>query len=93
MLPTSNGGKLPLNPPIISTNENCMTSIDANDIINAQTITDSASNRDRPQKNEKTIIEKLNNYNRKLLGEMKCVLRHRTIEMKNGREKKKLLKL
>ena len=51
--PTSNGGKLPLNPPMISTNENCITSIDANDIINAQTITDNASNRDRPKEDGK----------------------------------------
>ena len=61
--PTSNGGKLPLNPPMISTNENCITSIDANDIINAQTITDNASNRDRPKEERENYNWKSENWN------------------------------
>ena len=48
VIPTSKAGSFPLSPPTISTKENCITSIDANDIIKAHTMTDNASNRDRP---------------------------------------------
>ena len=48
VIPTSSAGSWPFRPDTISTKENWITSIEAKDMIKAHTMTDKASNRDRP---------------------------------------------